>query len=118
MRRVQVLAGMLNERVRFERRVELEDAAGQAVRQWELVADVWCRVRGANGREMEAAAAMNSEVSGVLDIRWMPGLSAGMRAVITTRMPMRVLELTGDPVDLDGRRWSLSIPFREGMTEG
>jgi SPP1 family predicted phage head-tail adaptor len=48
---VTVRAGLLDRRVRLERRHEVTDDSGQVVVQWEPIADVWARVEPLGGRE-------------------------------------------------------------------
>ena len=75
----------LNQRVNIERHVAGQDAWGQPVDTWELVAARWADVRLLSGLETIKADAPASAVRASIRIRHLAGLDAGMRAVHGTK---------------------------------
>src|SRR5690348_10364992 len=79
-------AGNLRERVRIERPIETQNAIGEPTTVWELVADVSAEVLPLSGSESYFAAQRNAKVSHLVRMRYVPGITAKMRAVYKTRL--------------------------------
>ena len=69
----------LNHRIDIERRVAGEDALGQPIEEWELVAAVWADVRHESGLSAIKGDADVSIVKASIRIRHRAGLDTGMR---------------------------------------
>lgn len=69
----------LNHRIDIERRVAGEDALGQPLESWELVAGVWADVRHKSGLSAIKGDADTSIVQSSIRIRYRAGLDTGMR---------------------------------------
>ena len=74
-------AGALDRRITIERPAEVQDAAGQPVPGWDLVAERWAQKRDVRGRERFAAEQTIGEETAVFVIRWLAGIDATMRVV-------------------------------------
>lgn len=72
-------AGQLNQRVTIERKAAGQDALGQPLMLWELVAAVWADIRHTAGLEVIKGGADTSIVRASIRIRYRTGLDAGMR---------------------------------------
>lgn len=71
--------GALRNRINIERRTSSQDALGQPVETWALVAAVWADIRHVSGLETIKASADTSTVRASIRIRYRTGLDAGMR---------------------------------------
>ena len=78
-------AGTLNHRINIEQRSAGEDALGQPVETWELVAAVWANVRHLSGVGAIKAGADVSLVQASIRIRQRAGIDAGMRVTYDGR---------------------------------
>lgn len=74
-------AGPLDRRISIERPASVQDAAGQPVPGWELVAERWAQKRDVRGRERFAAEQTIGEETAVFLIRWLAGIDATMRVL-------------------------------------
>lgn len=97
-------AGLLNRRIRIERRVG-EDEAGQPLDNWEPVADVWANIRGQTGmgtitRPQDNVPASIERYS--VRIRFREGLDMGMRVVCGAQ----IMDIRQIRMDLEGREWT------------
>lgn len=72
-------SGSLNQRVNIEQRTTTQDAAGQPVETWSLVAAVWADIRHASGLQTIKADADTSLIKTSIRIRYRTGIDAGMR---------------------------------------
>lgn len=77
-------AGTLNRRVRIERRIEVDDDTGDPVPSWVLFADVWGALEPQRGRELVTESELVTEYIGRIRIRYLPGVTAKMRAVVSS----------------------------------
>ncbi len=73
--------GRLNRKVQIQSLGASQDAFGQLVQTWSLVATVWAAIAPKTGRELVAAAAAASEVSVTISIRYRAGITPQMRIV-------------------------------------
>lgn len=76
-----ISAGCLDQRIIIEQRAAGQDAIGQPVETWSLVAAVWADIRHPSGLSAIKADADTSLVKASIRIRYRTGLDAGMRAV-------------------------------------
>lgn len=72
-------AGKFNQRINIEQRSTAQDAVGQPVETWALVAAVWASVRHPSGLSAIKADGDVSVVKASIRIRYRTGLNAGMR---------------------------------------
>lgn len=77
-----IRAGSLNTPITIQRQVTTTDAIGQPLLTWTDYAAVFADVRHLSGTESIKAGAMTSTVSASIRIRWVVGVTAGMRAVV------------------------------------
>lgn len=83
---MSVSAGMLNNRVRFERRDTADDGYGNTVTTWQTLFTNWAGFRPVSSREELAAGRLQSSMTGVLSVRkssQTEGLTAADRCVFT-----------------------------------
>ena len=73
--------GKLNQRIRIERQSSTQDAAGQQLRDWDLVAVVWAEVRYQSGAEAMRANAVTSVVNVNIRVRYRNDIAACMRVL-------------------------------------
>lgn len=74
-------AGQLRDRINIKRKAAGQDAIGQPVTSWELVASVWADIRHQSGLSAIKGGADVSTVKASIRIRHRAGLDAGMRVV-------------------------------------
>lgn len=106
-----VRAGLLDRRVRLERRVEVVDESGQTIVQWAHLADVWARVEPLGGREGFGQEQWVATGDLRFTVRWRDDVDPLHRVVHEGRAYDVV------SVAEDGRREALLIVAR-GRAEG
>ena len=75
-------AGDLNQRVVLERRIQSQDSSGEPINTWLPVGTFWAAVEPLRGREFIAAAAVASEITARIRLRYVPGgVTSAMRVV-------------------------------------
>lgn len=74
-------AGALDQRVVIERLVEGYDELGQPINDWLPIVTTWASVSPLTGREYLAAAALVSEVTARIRMRYRPGITSRDRIV-------------------------------------
>ena len=105
-------AGKFDQRITLERRVMVEDAAGQEVISWTPVASMWAQVQALRGREFFAAAQLQQEQTLKVRIRYLAGLDVTMRLLWLDRPH----DITGIiPV---GRNEIIEIMCLQGVKDG
>lgn len=72
-------AGRLDRIVDIQQRTTTQDAIGQPVESWSLVASVWANIRYQSGIEAIKSDADHSIVKANLRIRYRTGITHGMR---------------------------------------
>ena len=78
-------AGQLTQRVSIERRLDTLDELNQPIGQWVSIVTTFASVEPLSGREYFAAAAMQSEITTRVTLRYRPGVtSADYRPGITS----------------------------------
>lgn len=78
-----VRAGDMRHRVRLEVQTTQQDAAGQPVNTWNIFAERRAAIDRTPGREVFAAAQRDARVPVILRLRYLEGVTAGMRLVFT-----------------------------------
>lgn len=73
-------AGQLNVRATLQQQSTTPDALGQPAQTWSDLAVVWANVRHSSGVESIKADALTPVVRASIRIRYLAGLTAGMRA--------------------------------------
>lgn len=72
-------AGQLTQRVSIERRLDTLDELNQPIGDWLPIVSTWASVEPLAGREYFAAAAMQSEVTTRVTLRYRPGITSADR---------------------------------------
>ena len=106
-------AGDLRKRITFQMRVTTKDALGGQLGNWVDFATVWAEIRPLNSYELFRAQAIQSEISHEITIRYVPGITASMRAVYNGR----IFNLS-PPMNTNERNIELVIPATEGLNDG
>ncbi len=81
-----IRAGAMRHLVEFRRRTEERDSAGEPLGTWTTVATRRCAVRRTPGSEVWGAAQRSARVPVVLELRYLDGITADMRAVLDGRV--------------------------------
>lgn len=116
-------AGVLRERVRFERRATTAgDGAGNFENAWAPIVEVWARIAPARGRETVLASKLQGVQPVEITVRWSRTLAEGVerltaddRAVCVSQDPPRVYNITAPPENPDQRRMYLLITAEAGV---
>jgi SPP1 family predicted phage head-tail adaptor len=103
---VTLRAGLLDRRVRLERRVEETDASGQSVPRWLPLAEVWARVEPLGGREGFGQQQFVATGDLRFTIRWRNDVTP-LHRVVHDDVPYDVMSVAED-----GRREALLIVAR------
>ena len=74
-------AGQLDQRIVIERLVEGYDELGQPINDWLPIVTTWASVEPLVGREYLAAAALVSEVTARIRMRYRPGITSQDRII-------------------------------------
>lgn len=111
-------AGDLRHRVTFQSRSMAADSFGAQSPVWTDVATVSAQISPLSGRELQAAQAINVEISHSIVIRYQE-IFAGPKAVAAMRILYgdRIFNIHAS-IDPDERRKSLQITASEGLNLG
>jgi SPP1 family predicted phage head-tail adaptor len=74
-------AGKMDRRVKIQRRVETQNAVGEAVISYTLLAEVWAEKKFVSGREIFTAAQFVPEGQVMYKIRYRPDVNEKCRIV-------------------------------------
>lgn len=116
--------GRLRHTVRIEEYADVLDSAGEPLRgpqgefikEWQEVATVWASIEPLSAREFMQSAAMQSQITARIVIRYREGLHAAMRIVhIAKGMIYNPAGFLADKVS--GLEY-LTIPVSEGVNDG
>lgn len=116
-------AGALRRRITFQVRSQTADSFGQQSTAWtDFLASVPGDVQPLSGRELIAGAAVNSEVTHLVTVRFHPSLTdpvkvAAMRATYFDGTTTHYLNL-GAAVNVDARNRQIDISAIEGPNQG
>lgn len=72
-------AGRLNTKITIESKTETIDSVGDPVNTWATYAEAWAEVRTQSGKEFIRARELHSELTHVLTLRWISGVTTDMR---------------------------------------
>jgi SPP1 family predicted phage head-tail adaptor len=106
-------AGTLNRQIVIESRVETDDDTGDPVPVWLPFATVWGALEPGRGRQFVGEQQIESEVTGRIRIRYRPGVTAKMRAVVDG-VPYDILAV----LDLKDRHEEMHLLTSEGLNDG
>lgn len=113
-----IRAGILRQRITLQAPVITTGEIGGPLKTWASVATVWADINPLTGRERLQAAALKSEVSHEITIRWQAALAdpqavAAMRIVFGTR----IFNIHAS-MNQDERNRVLVLLASEGMNDG
>lgn len=106
-------AGKLRHRVTLQTRTETQNDTGESAASWSDFATVWAAVEPLRGRELIAAQAVNSEVTGMIRMRYRAGVEPTMRAVYGSRN-FNIVAI----VNPEERNIELWLYTSEGLNDG
>lgn len=72
-------AGKLKHRISIEQKSETIDSVGDAVNTWTTFKTVWAEVLSQSGKEFFAAREQHSELTHLITIRYLSGVTPKMR---------------------------------------
>lgn len=98
-------AGELDQRLTLQSPAGTPDALGQVPPGWTDVATVWGSATPLRGRELEAAAAMQSDAVVRFRIRWRSDVTRAWR-VLWRGVAYAIVS---DPIDVRGQRCALEL---------
>lgn len=108
-------AGTLNKVIDIEQRSTTQDGVGQQVRSWTVFASqIYARVRPLSAKELLTANAVQNEASHEVTIRYLEGVTGGMRVKLGTRY----LQVVGRPRDIEERGRMIVMLCTEGVADG
>jgi SPP1 family predicted phage head-tail adaptor len=120
---MDVGAGELRHRLRFEQLTAVTDSSGHPIQDpetgkkqqaWTLFANRWARIRFLKGRELLLAQQINSKVTAEITVRFVPGLTSKMRIVHGSTY----FNIEGVlPDDDSGIEWHV-LPCSTGLNQG
>ena len=105
-------SGDLNRRIVIEHNQPVKNDDGDVVPAWSQVAEVWARMVDISGRELEAAMAMDVEISVKFVIWYRSDINPGMRVSLDGRYYRVIAAL-----DKSGRRVDLQIYCATGLLD-
>jgi SPP1 family predicted phage head-tail adaptor len=105
---------------KYDRRITLQSptpgpatADGTATKTYTNGATIWASFNNFNGREFFQAQATNSELSGIIEVRYMPGITPDMRAVYQGK----IFEITA-VIDVKMEHRELQLHVKEVFENG
>ena len=107
-------SGKLRKRLIIQQRSSTQDQYNQPLTTWSDVATVWGSIQPLTGRELIAGQAVNSEISHLVEIRYMPGITAAMRISYNGRF----FNITSPPINENERNRMITLMCSEGLNEG
>ena len=112
---MSLAAGRLRHRVTLQRQSATQDATtGEMIVSWVTVAELWAHVEPLSVREFIASAAMQSEVSAKVTIRYRTDINATMRFVFRGKL----YNIAGVlPDNVSGLEY-ITLPCSEGVGDG
>ena len=111
-------AGSLRHRITIQRRSTAKDELGQPSLDWSDLCDVWADIQPMSARERMVAAANQSELTHLVEIRWQAQFSDPRKmATMRIKYGVRTLNIQGS-IDPDERHKSLELSCNEGISDG
>ena len=105
--------GDLRHRVQIQNKTVQTDELQQQSDVWLAYANVWASVRPVKGREYFAARQENAEVTAVVTMRYLSGITPDMRIVFGDR----VFEIVS-VINVDERNRVLELMCKEAIPDG
>lgn len=106
-------AGQLDQRITLQQRASGVDVLGQATGSWQDVGTVWARARPLRSRELFAAGSVDSLADVEFTIRWRSDVLTNWRVMWRSKP----FEITGEPIDIEGRREWLQMLCTSGTAK-
>lgn len=106
-------SGELRKRVTVQQRSTTQDAYGQPLTTWSDVCTVWAAIEPMSGRELLAAAAVRSESTHTVLMRYRPGIVPAMRI----NYGGRIFNIAS-VLDENERHRQLTLICSEGLNDG
>lgn len=104
------MIGKLRDRITIERRIREPDGYGGFTESWTTFATVWAQVKPVSARERMFAQKLEGNITHMIRIRHLDGVTADMRIGLKGR----VLKIAAEPINVDERgRW-LDLTCEEG----
>jgi SPP1 family predicted phage head-tail adaptor len=103
----------LNRRITIQSRAATQDSFGQQTQTWADVISCWARIEQLQGRELELAQALNSEITHQVTVRYRPAVTSAMRAVYQGRV-FNILAV----IDPETAHVVLQMQCSEGLNQG
>ena len=107
-------AGKLRHRLVLQRPVVSLDSDGAQTHAWEEVATVWGAIEPISGREFVQSAAVQSQVTVRITLRWRPDLRADWR-ISHAAKPYQIAAVLPDK---DSGLEYITCPCSEGPSDG
>lgn len=108
-------AGELNQRIRLERPIKVENSRGELVKvNWELVITVWAKAMPLRGREFFAASAEQAEITTKFRIRYRTGIQPTWRVV----WKGEPYDIASPPIEVGGGREWIELMCTNGVKDG
>lgn len=116
---MSIEAGKLRYVVELQRQVRTQDpATGLITTTWEKVKDLWAAVEPASVREFNRSAAMQSQQTGHIIIRYFDDVDASMRIVHTKRGRKFIYNIHGVLPDKDSGLEYITLSVSQGVNDG
>jgi SPP1 family predicted phage head-tail adaptor len=109
-------AGELRKRLYFQSRSSAQGTSGGLVTTWSDVVNMRGQLAPATGRQIEAAQALQQELSHVATVRW-PGASISITAKMRFLIGARIFDIVS-VANVDERNHTLTINCNEFLTKG
>ena len=106
--------GLLNRQVIIQKRTVTQNSYGEETKTYSTLATVWANIQIGSGREFFGAQKVNSELSGIIKIRYKEGLTSDMRVVYNGT----TYDLVSPPIDIDDRRRFIRLEVKEVVDNG
>lgn len=103
------MIGDLRHRVQVVELVSDLDDLGEPIDTWVLRHTVWAQIEDVSTTERLGAGSSSAQITTRVTIRHRDGIHAGMRVLAGDR----TLEITGSPIDRDGRSRLTELACRE-----
>ena len=103
------MIGDLRHRIYITERVEDLNELGEPVETWVTRHTVWAQIEDLSTTERLRAGSSSAQITTRVTIRHRDGIHAGMRVLVGDR----ILEITGSPIDRDGRSRLIELACRE-----
>jgi len=109
---IKIAAGDLRQVITIQQNTPGKDTRGGPTEAWTTFKTVRARIEPKTGYERWAANQIYSEATGSIIMRYVPGVTAKMRAVMSAGGANRVFEFL-PPLNTEEKNVELVIPFKE-----